>query len=160
MRRKPLFPPVDATTGRWLRNKGSENRSTATDNGRMDIKRRRWYLPGVGSCSPLDALLDKAQATVSLGLRELCCRQNAAARSFDKAAETLAKVGQVRMSGELFRQVVEAEGQRVLALAAAEELRPGWTAEDCRTPTPAGHEVRRIYVGADAYILRSACGDT
>ena len=96
-----------------MRNKGGENRSTATANGRVEIKRRRWHIKGVGSCSPMDALLDRAEATVSLGLRELCCRENADARSFDKAAETLAKVGQVRVSGELLRQVVEAEGQRV-----------------------------------------------
>ena len=97
--------------------------------------------------------MDAAEATVSLGLRELCCRQNAEARSFDKAAETLAKVGQVRVSGELLRQVVEAEGRRALALAAAEELRPGWTSEHCRTTAPDGREVRRIYVGADAYMV-------
>ncbi len=136
-----------------MRNKGSENRSTATANGRVEIQRRRWHLQGVGSCSPLDALMDAAEATVSLGLRELCCRQNAEARSFDKAAETLAKVGQVRVSGELLRQVVEAEGRRALALAAAEELRPGWTSEHCRTTAPDGREVRRIYVGADAYMV-------
>ena len=72
----------------------------------------------------MDQLLDKAEATISLGLRMLCCRQNADARSFDKAAETLAEVGQVRVSGELLRQVVEAEGKRALALAESEELRP------------------------------------
>ncbi len=144
---------MDVKTGKRLRNKGSENRSTATANGRVEIKRRRWQIKGVGSCSPLDVLLDTAEATVSLGLRELCCRQNADARSFDKAADTLARVGQVRVSGELLRQVVEAEGQRALALTASEQLRPGWTSEDCRTTTPDGREVRRVYVGADAYMV-------
>jgi len=153
MRRKPLFPPVDVKTGKRLRNKGSENRSTATSNGRVEIKRRRWHIKGVGSCSPLDVLLDAAEATVSLGLRELCCRENADARSFDKAADTLARVGQVRVSGELLRQVVEAEGKRALALTASEQLRPGWTSEDCRTTTPEGRELRRVYVGADAYMV-------
>ena len=153
MRRKPLFPPVDVKTGKHLRNKGSENRSTATANGRVEIKRRRWHIKGVASCSPLDVLLDAAEATVSLGLRELCCRENADARSFDKAADTLARVGQVRVSGELLRQVVEAEGQRALALTASEQLRPGWTSEDCRTTTPEGRELRRVYVGADAYMV-------
>ena len=119
----------------------------------MELKRRRWYIKGIGSCSPLDVWLDAAEATVSLGLRALCCRQNADARSFDKGADALAQVGQVHVSGELFRQVVEAEGKRALAVAASEELRPGWTFEDCRTKTPDGREVRRIYVGADAYMV-------
>ena len=140
-------------TGKRLRNKGPENRSTATVNGRVELKRRRWQIKDVGSCTPLDQLLDKAEATISLGLRMLCCRQNADARSFDKAAETLAEVGQVRVSGELLRQVVETEGKRALALAESEELRPTWTVEDGRTTTPDGRVVRRIYVGADAYMV-------
>ena len=94
----------------------------------------------------MDQLLDKAEATISLGLRMLCCRQNADARSFDKAAETLAEVGQVRVSGELLRQVVETEGKRALALAESEELRPAWTVEDCRITTPDGRSVRRVWV--------------
>ncbi len=105
MRRKPLFPPVDAVTGKRLRNKGPENRSTATANGRVELKRRRWQIKGVGSCTPIDQLLDKAEATISLGLRVLCCRQNADARSFDKAAETLAEVGQVRVSGRYYQKL-------------------------------------------------------
>ena len=144
---------MDVATGRRLRNKGRENRSTATANGRVAVKRRRWQIKGVGSCTPVDQLLDQAEATVSVGLRELCCQQNADARRFEKAAETLAKVGQVRVSGELLRQVVEAEGKRALALAASEELGPSWTVEDGRTKTPDGREVRRIYVGADAYLV-------
>ena len=144
---------MDAATGKRLRNKGLENRSTATANGRVELKRRRWQIKGVGSCTPIDQLLDKAEATISLGLRVLCCRQNADARSFDKAAETLAEVGQVRVSGELLRQVVETEGKRALALAESEALRPAWTVEDCRITTPDGRSVRRVYVGADAYLV-------
>ncbi len=119
----------------------------------MEISRQRWYLKGVGSCNALDALVDRAEGTVSLGLRELCCRQNGDARSFDKAAENLAKVGQVRVSGELLRQVVEAEGKRALAMAASGELNPDWNSGDCLVKTPDGREVRRMYVGADAYMV-------
>lgn len=103
--------------------------------------------------TPSDVWIDQAEATVSLGLRELCCRQNADARSFDKAAENLARIGQVRVSGELLRQVVEAEGKRALAAASSNKLVPVWTAKDCRTPTPDGPEVTRIYVSADAYMV-------
>ena len=50
-----------------------------------------------------------------MGVRELACRLNQAARNFDKAAENLARAAQVGLSGELLRQVVEAEGRAVAA---------------------------------------------
>lgn len=101
----------------------------------------------------MDKHLDQAEATVSLGLRELCCRQNADARSFERAAETLWKVGQVRMSGELLRQVVLEEGRRVMTLSASDQLRPTWSSKDCMTRGSSGDLVRRVYVGADAYVV-------
>jgi hypothetical protein len=63
---------------------------------------------------PSDAFLDSAAATVRLGARELACRLNPNARSFDKAAENLARAAQLRVSGEKLRQRVEAEGKAVL----------------------------------------------
>ncbi len=119
------FSPVDVKTGERLRNKGSENRSTSTANGCVEIGVSGGILRALVAVHRWTCYLDTAEVTVSLGLRELCCRENADARSFDKAADTPARVGQVRLSGELLRQVVEAEGQRALALVALEELRPG-----------------------------------
>jgi len=59
---------------------------------------------------------------VSLGARELACRLNQGARSFAKAADNLARAAQVRMSDELLRQVVEAEGRAVLTAQKAGRL--------------------------------------
>jgi hypothetical protein len=119
----------------------------------VGLRRRRWQIKGGGGCSATDKAIDKAEATVSLGLRELCCRQNADARSFDRAAETLWRVGQVRVSGELLRQVVEEEGRRVIALVSSEQLRPVWTTGACWAASPSGDRIRRVYVGADAYLV-------
>lgn len=153
MRRKPLFPPVDKATGRRLESKGPEEHGTLTVNGRVQVWRKRWYQQGIGSCSPLDVLLDAAEATLSVGVRDLCCRLNGNAQNFEKAADNLARAGQVRLSGELLRQVVEAEGKRVLALAQSGDLPPSWTVADCKTPTPAGQERTRIYIGSDAFTI-------
>src|SRR5262249_5951253 len=98
-----------------------------------------------GSSTPADAFLDAAEATVSLGARELACRLNQNARSFDKAAENLARAAQIRLSGEKLRQLVEAEGRAVLAAQRSGALDLGWTAADCETeagPT-------RVYLGRD-----------
>ena len=83
----------------------------------------------------MDALLDAAEATVTIGVRELACRLNPGGRGFAKAAENLARAAQVVLSRESFRQVVEAEGRRVLAAQRSAALTIPWTAADCRIPT-------------------------
>jgi hypothetical protein len=128
-----------------------------TINDRVVLKRRRWSAPGAGSVTPLDAWIDAAEATVSLGARELACRLNQGSRNFDKAAENLAHAAHVHLSGELLRQLVEAEGRAVQAAHQTGTLTLGWTAGDCRIPDahraaagPAGAgPATRVYLGAD-----------
>jgi hypothetical protein len=84
-------------------------------------------------------------------MREMACRLNQAARNFDKAADNLARAAQVRMSGELLRQVVEAEGRAVQRAAQAGLLPVGWDAADCvahdKDGRPTGRT--RVYLGCD-----------
>src|SRR3954470_11288809 len=134
MRRKPLFPPpADPQTGKRPRNKGRMAHQVLTVNDWIRVERTCWYRPGHGSDTPSDALVDAAQATVSLGARELACRLNQNARSFDKAAENLARAAQIRVSGEKVRQLVEAEGKAVLTAQRSGDFDLGWTAADCAT---------------------------
>jgi hypothetical protein len=128
-----------------MRNKGLQPHSVLTVNGRVEINRRRWHCPGVGSITPVDKLVEISEATVSLGVRELCGRLNANASNFERAAENLYRAAQVRISGELLRQVVEAEGKQVLAKVREGKLLPGWRAPECRTPKG----VSRVYMGVD-----------
>ena len=80
-----------------------------TVNGRISISRRRYAAPGAGSSYPLDCWLDRAEDSISLGLREMACRLNLASRNFDKAAENLGRAWlQVYLSGEFL-----ASGRRV-----------------------------------------------
>jgi len=122
-----------------------------TVNDRVVLRRRRWYASDLGSCTPVDALLDAAEATVSLGARELACRLNQGSRSFAKAAENLARAAQVDMSDELLRQVVEAEGRAVLAAQKSGVLTISWSAADCAIPDEQGRptDQTRTYLGAD-----------
>lgn len=116
-----------------------------TVNDWVRVERTCWHCPGRGSSTPADAFVDAAEATVSLGARELACRLNQGARSFDKAAENLARAAQVRLSGEKLRQLVEAEGRAVLAAQRSGDFDLGWSAADCATeagPT-------RVYLGSD-----------
>jgi hypothetical protein len=133
MRRKPLFPPpVDPKSGKQKRNKGRQRTTILTVNGRVSLRRTWWHSPADGSEAPIDRVLSRDGATVTRGVRELSCRLNNDAASFDKAADNLQRAAQLLMSGEQLRLVVLEEGQRVLAALQADTIQPAFTASDCR----------------------------
>lgn len=101
---------------------------------------------------PVDRLIDELQATVSLGVREICCRLGLCGGNFDRAAENLKRAAGIVLSGEKLRQVVEEEGRAVLAAHDSEQLEFDWSATDCKTT--AGLQegqapVSRVYLGSD-----------
>src|SRR6266705_799234 len=106
-----LFPPIDPQSGRPAVKKAIENRSTLTANGRVSLRRRRF----AGGRTPMDRFLDDAEATISLGTRQLCCLLNADAASFARAAEHLYRTTGTRISAELLRQTGEQEGEHMMA---------------------------------------------
>jgi hypothetical protein len=150
MRRKPLFPPPkDPTTGRKKRNKGRQDFTVLTINGRVRLWRRRWHSPGEGTTTPLDAWLDTVEATISLGVRELACRLNGDGKTFDKAAANLARTAQVQLSGETLRVLVEAEGKHVVQAQQSGQLPVDWSATDCQTEV----KTTRVYFGSDGVMV-------
>jgi len=80
---------------------------------------------------PVDAWLGITQDRYSPGVREMCCRE-ATGSDFRQAAEDLERVGQIALTHEMLRRVVEAEGRQALAGQQAGWLAPTWTAADCR----------------------------
>jgi hypothetical protein len=118
-----------------------------TVNGEVRLERRHYHGREEGTVTPVDAAAELAQATVSLGVRELACRLNAGAKSFDRAAENLRRAAQVPMSGEKLRQVVETEGQKVQAASAQGRLLVGWQAQECQTQGG----VARVYTSTDGF---------
>jgi hypothetical protein len=140
---------VDPTTHKKKRHKGRQDYSVLTINGRVRLWRVRWHSPGDGSSTPLDAWVDVAEASISLGVREMACRLNRDSKNFDKAAENLGRTAQVQVSGETLRTLIESEGKAVLAAQRLGTLPVGWSAEDCRTddgPT-------RLYLGSDGVMV-------
>lgn len=65
------------------------------------------------------------------GVRLMCCRE-ATGSDFRQAAEDLERVGQIALTHEMLRRVVEGEGRQALAGQQAGWLAPTWTAADCR----------------------------
>jgi len=122
-----------------------------TVNGRIQLWRRWWFSLQTGSLAPADALVDRRGESVTLGVREMACRENQAASSFDKAAENLARTAQLVISGEQLRILVVAEGRGVQAAQQAGAIATAWTAADCTVVENGGKvpEQTRVYTGCD-----------
>jgi len=116
-------------------------------NGRVRIRRKHFYSRQEGTSTPVDKLLDAAEAAVSVGVREMCSRVNSQAGSFARAAENLARTAQLRISRETLRQIVENDGKLALGLVESGELAPAWKAKDC--PGPDGKSL--VYVSSDGF---------
>jgi hypothetical protein len=146
MRREPLLPPPkDPSTGKTKPNRGRQDYTVLTVNGRVRLWRRRWYSPGEGTSTPLDSWLDTIESSISLGVREMACRLDGDGKNFDKAAANLARTAQVPVSGETLRGLVETEGKQVVRAQRSAQLPVGWSASDCQTP----EGTTRIYFGSD-----------
>jgi len=90
-----------------------------------------------------------------VGVRQLCCQLGIAGRSFARSVQNLKAAAQVVMGEEMFRALVESEGQAVLAVSANEQLEIDWSGTDCKTTTPSGQETSRMYVSCDGVLVPS-----
>jgi hypothetical protein len=122
-------------------------------NGRIELCRTRWYAKGEGSDSPLDRLIDKLESSVSVGVRELCCRLGIAGGSFARSADNIDRAAHIKMSEEQYRTLVESDGKAVLAAARMEQLEIDWSASQCKAKTPDGQDVSRVYISADGVMV-------
>jgi hypothetical protein len=127
------------------RQKGRQQYSVLTINGRIVLRRLRWHCPQESSDAPTDRLLDAAEATFSRGIHELACRINQGSTSFAQTAENLWHAARLKVSDETLRQLVERDGEEAAKKLRRAELAPGWTAEDCRVESGA----TRVYQGCD-----------
>lgn len=119
--------------------------------GRVSLKRTWWYSPITGSDAPLDAWIMRDGSSVTAGVREMACRLNNDAASFEKAADNLARTAQIEMGTEQLRQVVEAEGRRVTEAQRVGAIPTAFTVRDCTVPDQP--DQTRMYVGADGVMV-------
>jgi hypothetical protein len=109
-----------------------------------------YWRPQVGLHDGLDRWLGIADRRVSVAARELCCRATLDGAGFRRAAANLARLGQITVSAERLRTIVENEGRQVLAGQKLGTLGPGWTAADCAV-SPSGPT--RLILGADGVMV-------
>jgi hypothetical protein len=116
-----------------------------TRNGRIDITRRHYHLPGRGNLRPVDEQLGLgSRSAVTRGVRRLMCLINLHAGSFEHVRQCLKEASHLTVSKELTRQVIEAEGQAVIE-AQQRMLAATWNVEDCHITDT----VTRMYIGCD-----------
>lgn len=120
-----------------------------TINGRMRIQRTVYWDQQAGTRVPLDRFLGIHTQRYSPGIREITCRVSTTA-NFRKTASDLARVGQIVLSHEMIRQLVEAEGRTVVRQQTAGQLSPDWTTEDCRVE---GQDSTCVITGADGVMV-------
>ena len=142
-----------------MQNKGPDERTVLTVNGRITLSRRRYAGPDVGNSYPLDPWLDSAEDSLSLGLREMACRLNLASSNFEKAAENLGRAAQVHLSGESLRQAVESRSRSPPRPAdcppAGRPRTASWRAKDCLALDKEGEPTKRsrVYLGSDGVMV-------
>ena len=121
-----------------------------TGNGCVRIGRMVYWSRGVGTHDGLDRWLGIADTRVSVAARELCCRATLDGASFRRASENLSRLGQITVSPERLREIVEAEGRAVLAARQSGGLGPDWTSADCAV-APQGPT--RVILGSDGVLV-------
>lgn len=101
----------------------------------------------------MDRLVDETEAAVSVGVRELACREGRDCRSFARGRENLRHSAQIELGEESYRQLVESEGKAILKASACEQLELDWSASQCAVQTPEGRETTRVYASADGVMV-------
>lgn len=115
----------------------------------MRLCRVRWHSAAEGSQTPVDRVLDEAERAISEGVREMACRLNRGATSFQQTAENLARAAHLNVSKETLRKLIEEEGRAVLKAQQRGELAPDWEAKDCQTASGKS----RVYLGSDGVMV-------
>lgn len=113
-----------------MRNKGTKAVRHVTINGELTIQRRAYWSKARGTVYPADALLGIAQQNVSVGVRERCC-QEALDSSFANVVRSLRTLGQIHLSEDRVRRIVEDEGKNAQRLRKTKHLVASFTAADC-----------------------------
>lgn len=128
-----------------MHNKGLHATGVLTASGELTLERRYFWAKGQGGTCPADGPLGIGQTRVSPGALEVLCRMGIV-EDFAGAAEDARRIGNVPVSKEHLRQIVEAEGARVTQRRQEGTLQATWTQADAKVK---GSPLTRVYGGID-----------
>jgi hypothetical protein len=107
-----------------LRNKGSHARRVLTAGGTIDLKRRYFWASDQSGTYPVDREAGIDQSNVSPGAREILCRMGMI-QDLAQAKADADRIGNMPVSKERLRQIVEAEAAEVAEVAEVERAHHG-----------------------------------
>lgn len=145
-----LFPPRQNQKKKKYLHKGRQKVSRDTVNGNIRFERIRWWSPEYGTDDTIDRLIGAVADTVSLGVRQMCCRVAISQQGFRKGAEHLYNLAQIKISPERLRMISESEGQRVLSLQSKGRIEPDLNAQNSKTSP---ESLSRVYTGVDGVMV-------
>jgi len=139
-----------------LRDKGRHGRRFLTAGGEIELVRRYFWASGSDGVYPADAKAGLAWDRVSPGAKEILCRLGMV-QNFAAAARDAQRIGNVPVSRERLRQVVEGQAKAVQAtreqglLPAAWSASQAWVAAaaEASPSQAAASPLTRVYHGTD-----------
>jgi len=125
-------------------NKGSQQISHLTVNGRVKLKRTVYWSAQRGPVAPLDELLGINAERYSPGVREMACRV-CLHEAFVPASQDLLRTAQLSISDSALRELAEREGRRAEQALRSGQYGANWTFQDCTQQT--------LITGADGVMV-------
>ncbi|HEY0934819.1 MAG TPA: hypothetical protein VGD91_13880 [Trebonia sp.] len=123
-----------------------------TADGAIDLRRPYVWGPGVGGSCPADAAVGIDRGRTSPGAREIVCRLGVV-QDFGQAAADAGRIGNVPVSKETLRLLVEGEAAAVARGRNGGAIPAAWTSADAQVRTDAGAVVTRVYAGVDGVMV-------
>ncbi|HTA16886.1 MAG TPA: UPF0236 family protein [bacterium] len=129
-----------------LRDKGTHEARVLTAGGEIALSRRYFWSKGQGGMCPADGALGIERGRVSPGALEMLCRMGIV-EDFAGAAQDAKRIGNMPVSKERLRRLVEAEGARVTQVRDDGTLKASWTQADAKVE--GAGDLTRVYAGID-----------
>ena len=128
-----------------MRDKGLHEARVLTVSGEVILSRRYFWAQGHGGICPADGAVGMDKQRISPGACEVLCRMGMV-EDFAGAAEDARRIGNVPVSKERLRRIVEAEGAKVTQVRQDGTLPAAWTQADAKVDAT---DRTRVYGGID-----------
>ena len=136
-----------------LRNKGKKTVRVLTADGEITLSRRYFAKQGQPGLYPADALVGIASSRVTSGAKEVLCLMGMMV-DFKQAAEYAKKIGNIPISKERLRQIVESEAAAITVARNEGRLKAAWNASDAKTEATENKKtITRVYLGVDGVMV-------
>jgi hypothetical protein len=123
-----------------------------TADGEIKLQRRYFWSKENGGVFPADASIGIEQGRVSPGAREILCRMGMV-QDFRQAADDAARIGNVPVSREKLRKLVEGEAATITRVRNSGELPAAWTSADAKIDEKKKDSPTRVYTGVDGVMV-------